>query len=154
LRRRVPTLLLVLSAGCGIGESSWDEVARARSPDGLRDAVLIESNGGATTSFGYEIFVVPHAQQVRHGAAGSLASLYAATRNEQAYGVNLQWLAPDTLAVEYLTAREAVGHHSAIADPLDQVHIVLRSGVRDSSAPAGGMLYNREQGSPSRPNDR
>jgi hypothetical protein len=35
------------------GEPSKDEVARNTSPTGKVDAVLLETNGGATTSFGY-----------------------------------------------------------------------------------------------------
>src|SRR5258705_13961034 len=37
--------------------ASQDEVSRVPSPDGRVEAVLIETNGGATTSFGYRILV-------------------------------------------------------------------------------------------------
>lgn len=45
---------VLLLAGCldipgGGSPTSWLEVARAPSPDGRLDAVLIEQNGGATT---------------------------------------------------------------------------------------------------------
>ena len=45
----------VLSFAC----SSGDEVARVPAPSAQVDAVLLEWNGGATTSFGYEVFIVP-----------------------------------------------------------------------------------------------
>jgi hypothetical protein len=41
--------------GCGL--VSRDEVARVISPDGRLEAILIETNGGATTAFGYEIWL-------------------------------------------------------------------------------------------------
>jgi hypothetical protein len=49
-------IALALLAGCSL--VSRDEVARVASPDGRVEAVLIETNGGATTSFGYEVHVV------------------------------------------------------------------------------------------------
>ena len=54
MRLFVVILSLLLSA-CGI--ASEDEVARVTSPDGRVEAVLIETNGGATTSFGYKVLV-------------------------------------------------------------------------------------------------
>ena len=154
LRRWESVGLLLLLTACGRSDVSWDEVARVQSPDAARDAVLIERNGGATTSFGYEVFVVPRDHAVKKGATGALASLYAATRNAQAYGVNLRWQARDTLAVEYLSARDAVVHDSALTRRRDAVRVVLRPGVRDPDAPSGGMRYNIGHPNTSRPNDR
>ncbi|MBL8397465.1 MAG: hypothetical protein JNL84_04855 [Candidatus Accumulibacter sp.] len=52
----VGTVLLLAWFFSGlIGEPSKDEVARVVSPSGNIDAVLFETNGGATTSFGYEV---------------------------------------------------------------------------------------------------
>lgn len=81
-----------------VGEPSRDEVARVLSPSGRVEAVLFETNGGATTSFGYEVFVV------KRGAkpSGSPAVfLNGAVRNPSAYGVNLKWSSPDSITVEY-----------------------------------------------------
>lgn len=153
--RSICSMLVVAAAiGCDTGGWSWDEVARVRSPDGSRDAVLIERNGGATTSFGYEVFVVPHGAPVHEGAPGTVASLYAATRNAQSYGVNLRWLPGDTLSVEYLRAREALTHDAALSRRQDRLRVVLRAGVEDAGAPSGGMQYNREHSSPGSPGDR
>ena len=56
---------------------SKDEVVRAVSPSGTVDAVLLETNAGATTSFGYEIYILEHGAQ----PSGSPAVfLYGATR--------------------------------------------------------------------------
>jgi hypothetical protein len=153
--RQFGAILLVASVvGCDTGGWSWDEVARVRSPDGSRDAVLVERNGGATTSFGYEVFVVPHDAGVAEGTPGTVASLYAATRNGQAYGAKLRWLAGDSLAVEYLRAREALIHEQALVRREDRLRVVLRAGVEDASAPSGGMQYNLEHPGSDRPNGR
>ncbi len=122
-----------------VGEPSSDEVARVASPSGKVDAVLFETNGGATTSFGYVVYAVEHGAQ----PAGSTAmSLYGAVRNQSAYGANLKWLSPDSIAVEYLSA-ESTMITTPTAFVGDQViHFFAREGIADNAAPAGGMLYN------------
>lgn len=72
--------------GCG-PVISRDEVARMSSPDGRLDAIVFETNGGATTSFGYKVEVAKKGS--RSGTEG--ANLYGAVRNAQAYGVNIRW---------------------------------------------------------------
>lgn len=69
-----------------VGEPSKDEVARVVSPSGKVDAVLVEINGGATTSFGYEVYVVERGAQP---SGSPTVSLYGAVRNQHAYGANL-----------------------------------------------------------------
>jgi hypothetical protein len=123
---------------------SRDEVARAAAPSDRVEAVLVERNGGATTSFGYAVFLVPSDQSTRRGR--HVASLYGAVRNENAYGVNLRWENEHTLALEYLRAR-----HAALTDTTATVNgavvrVVLRDGIEDPTAPAGGMLFNVRAG--------
>ena len=112
-------IALTLLAGCGL--VSRDEVVRVASPDGRVEAVLVETNGGATTSFGYEVHVVEKGRP----AGDRVAWLYGAGRNAQAYGANLKWTGENELVIEY-------------------IKVSLRSGVNDPTAPAGGMLYNLE----------
>ncbi len=59
------------------GEWSFDEVARASNSNANVDAVLVETNGGATTSFGYEVFVLPRGQKPKR-SDHVVASLYGA----------------------------------------------------------------------------
>jgi len=131
--------LACLSA-CLSSDWSHDEVARAASPDHSVDAVLVETNGGATTSFGYEVYVVPSGAPSSGGV--EVASLYAAARSDSAYGVNLRWTDPNHLIIEYLEARiDTVLRPTAQIGPT-QVAVSLRPGVPDPTAPGGGMLHN------------
>ena len=144
-RSLVFSILLALF-GCMNGPSH-DEVARVRSPDGKVDAVLIESNGGATTSFWYDVYLVSSG---RKPSNDSVAYLYGAARNANAYGVNLKWQAADTLVIEYLSARDAKQTSSVVRRGEQDIQVVLRQGITDPKAPPGGMLYNQR----GRPHDR
>jgi len=135
--------VVVINAGCFsiAGELSRDEVARITSPGGNVDAVLVETNGGATTSFGYEVFLVPEGGVYDSGVKS--ASIYGAVRNEQAYGVNLRWYDAETLYVEFLEAKSEPIVQSPVTVDNREINIRLRSGIIDEKAPPGGMLYNR-----------
>jgi hypothetical protein len=134
-----PVILLVLLLVIA-PSASEDEVARVPSPEGRFEAVLVETNGGATTSFGYEIHVVPTAGKPNGSPA---ALLYGAVRNESAYGVNLKWESPNRLAVEFLQAKSVELKASELSVAGREVQVALRPGTVDPSAPAGGMLYNQ-----------
>jgi hypothetical protein len=142
----VLTSTLLFEAGCfrnPAGEWSWDEVTRVTSPSGEIDAVLVEGNGGATTSFGYEVFLVKSGK--KHDSGVHAAWLYGAVRNKHAYGVNLKWIEPQVLSVEYLRSKG----ERLVANPVqingDDFEIRLNSGIEDPQAPSGGMLYNLQK---------
>jgi len=108
------------------------------------DAVLVETNGGATTDFGYLVYVVARgAPTPKHG---EVAWLYGAGRSTRAYGANLKWESESRLVVEYLDAKQAEVQSERLVVGADTVVIALRRGVTDSIAPTGGMLYNLEKG--------
>lgn len=134
---------LLLSACAG-----HDEVARVTSPNGAVDAVLVESDAGATTGFWYDIYLVPRGKP--WSRARSAAWLYDARRSEQAYGVNLVWTEADTLEAQFSQAAQTRLHQPVATVAGHRVRVVLRPGFTDSSAPPGGMLYNRR----GRPHDR
>ena len=134
--------LPVMSACLGF-DWSHDEVARVPSPDQRVDAVLVETNGGATTSFGYEVYVVPAGAPYSRGA--KVASLYAAVRSDRAYGANLRWADPKHLLIEYREAQIDTLLRPAAQVAGAQIVVELRPGVSDPSAPGGGMLYNLER---------
>ncbi|MBK9164668.1 MAG: hypothetical protein IPM21_12330 [Acidobacteria bacterium] len=127
-------------------DASFDEVSRVPSPDGQVDALLVETNGGATTSFGYSVFVVPKGVRLKsRDDKYIVATLYGAVRSKSAYGANLNWPARDRLSIEYLDAKSAKVLNSRIIFADYHVSVELNKGIEDSSAPAGGMLYNLEK---------
>jgi hypothetical protein len=136
-------VVLILALGC-FG-ASRDEVARTRSPDGAIDAIVVETNGGATTSFGYEIDLA----QAGRGlwSARRVAFLYGAGRSANAYGVNLRWTRPDALAVEYLDAKAAKLEVPLVSIAGRSISVALAQGIEDRNAPPGGMLYNLRKAS-------
>jgi hypothetical protein len=120
---------------------SEDEVSRVASHDGRVEAVLVETNGGATTSFGYEVHVVEKGRLT----GNQVAWLYGAGRNANAYGVNLKWTGDNELVLEYLEAREQTLKQASVNVADRTITVSLRNGVDDPNAPAGGMLYNLER---------
>jgi hypothetical protein len=139
MRNIIICFLFCVFAVTGCGAVNKDEVARLTAPSGQIDAVLLETNGGATTSFGYEVHMV------KTGAKpvdSPMVVLYGALRNDNAYGVNLRWESDSVLAVEYLTAKSTSLMSSRASVEGHAVNLVLRPGVADPAAPAGGMFYN------------
>jgi hypothetical protein len=131
-------VVLILPLAC-FGPSR-DEVARTRSPDGVIDAIVVETNGGATTSFGYEIDLARAGGGVL--SARRVAVLYGAGRSAHASGVNLRWIGLDVLAVEYLDAKSAKLEVPLVSIAGRSISVALAEGIDDPHAPPGGMLYN------------
>ena len=130
--------LLALTGCSGLtGLSSRDAVASAASPDGRIRAILLETNGGATTSYGYEIEL--HSALQGGEMPVPVGTLYGAVRSACSYGLNLQWLSSDELAVEFLEADKVVLPDKAVVSG-KTVRITSRAGVSDENAPCGGML--------------
>jgi hypothetical protein len=135
----LPAAALTISCGLLV---THDEVARTTSPSGDADAVLVESNGGATTSFWYDVYLV---EPGAHWDAGEhVAYLYGAVRSSSAYGVNLRWTGPTSLTIGYLRADKARLEETSLRVAGKTRRIALRPGMVDNDAPPGGMLYNLE----------
>ena len=133
-------LITVTTVACFTFDLSRDEVSRVTAPGGALDAVVVETNTGATTSFGYEVHVVPTGASTREEA--HVARLYAAVRSDSAYGVNVRWLKADELRIQYLSADNASLKDSVVAVGSHRVRVSLDSGITDSLAQKGGMLWN------------
>jgi len=119
---------------------SHDEVARVTSPDGLIDAVLVESNGGATDPFWYDVYLVP--KGLPYSNSASAVYLSNASRNADADGADLRWETPLRLEVRFLQADKATVRNTPTNVAGRQITVVLGPGISDASAPSGGMLYN------------
>ena len=134
-------LLLFAMSGCHVGvpDASVNEVARVISPDGQVDAMLTESNGGATTSFGYVVALASRDGSQRH----QVADLHGATRSSQAYGVNLRWASADRLDIDFFSSKTPPTLYSPVTVGGRRITVTLHNGVIDTEAPTGGMLHNQ-----------
>lgn len=135
----IAAVMLALALRVDHPKQTRDVVARVASPDVSVVAVVYELSGDAKSSFNYQIEVVADGQVQR------VAELSGAMRNDRAFGVNPVWVNKDELSIQYLTAQgqnlvanevTVGGHH---------VRVTLQGGVRDDTAPAGGMLFNLQQ---------
>ncbi len=131
--------VLILCLGCNV-PLRVGEVARVASPSGRLEAIVIEANTGPKASSSYDVFVVPSGQD--HNQGIHVASLYAASRNRTAFGVNLKWGGPGELAIEYLEASAAEIMKATADIEGEQVQVKLRDGIEDPAAAPGGMLDN------------
>jgi hypothetical protein len=129
--------LFALSGCLFSGEPSREEVARSKSPDGKVLAILLETNRGATTSFGYEVELRPASAQSEEGVVA--ANLYGAVRSGCAYGVNLRWTSPTELGLEFMEA-DQIKVTSEVQVGANTIKVAATPGVTDESAPCGGML--------------
>lgn len=128
--------MMIMLVAC-VASTARDEVNSAPSPDGQVNAVLFETNGGATTSFGYDVEL-----HDRHGASFTVARLYGAVRNAHAWGVNLRWTEGDSVTIEYLSAKREWHINNPVQIGGRSYRVTVLSGIEDPNAPSGGMLYN------------
>lgn len=117
------------------------EVARTASPLPGLDAVLFETNGGATTSFGYDVYVVTAGHLVQRSDR-PVASVYGAHPSRFAPGVNLRWHDADLLIAEYLHAYSVEQPKPTVRIGNRTVRIELRDGIDVTSTPTGSMERN------------
>jgi hypothetical protein len=138
MHRTVVLIPLLFLLGCGelFGEPSIDEVAWAKSPNGRIYAIVSETNGGATTSYGYLVELHPSDYQGEKPVSAGV--LDGAARSECANAVNLRWVDDDTLAIRfYDTKRTDIPEAVTVGDR--RIRIIAQSGVNDAAAPCGEM---------------
>jgi len=123
-----PVILLVV-----LLRPSSDEIATIESPNGEILAKLIEVNGGATTSYGYEVYL---SSKNSYFDTEKVAFLYGALKNKSAYGVNLVWVGNEQLHIEYLTAISAELIQSKWSSYTGNVTIIIKPGVKGNSIPS------------------
>jgi hypothetical protein len=138
MRRVLWAIVLVLVAGCG----SRHEIARTPSPDGTLDAVLAEVVGAPES---YEVYVVRRGATL--GRSPALVSLEGVAKSGEASGASLRWLAPETLAVEYLSAKAVKLNASETRLDDRSIRIVPRP-LTGEAAPGGASESHGTPGSP------
>ncbi len=92
-------VVLVFVTGCG-----WSkvEVQRVASPSGELEAVVIEEDGGATTSKGYAVYIV---ERGNAELGDHCAYIYGARLSENDYGISIEWSAEDHLEIHFIRAK-------------------------------------------------
>jgi hypothetical protein len=96
-----------------------EEIARARSPDSLVDAVLIRSSsGGATTGFGYEVYVVPAGAPCKPGEE--------VMRADQTENIALHWVSAKLLRIEFDDARIFHFENFWISEAVENFNYVVK----------------------------
>lgn len=97
---------ICLLSGCFNIAGDWHivEHARLKSPDGLVDAVLVEGDAGATTSFTYAVFIVPSGTKFDEKSEWfeSGQTLFTADKERN---LQLVWREPKVLEVKFEKAR-------------------------------------------------
>ncbi len=122
-----------------VGEPNNDEVARVISPNGAFDAVLFETNGGATSHLVTTFMSLNMVRRQRtlplfHSMAPFGIKAHTAP-------ISNGWH-PDLVAVEYLSAKSSKIKMPVVSVRNQAIRLVARDGVADNTAPSGGMLYN------------
>lgn len=145
----VLTVLLALVVGSAIlfvaviyifGSAMVSEVdvATIHSPDDRILAIVEETNGGATTSFGYNVYLRSNSWL---GFRKKAASLYGAVRSECAYGVDVVWKSPTEVEIRYLNVRYSPSVLQSLSIAGQVIDVGVVSGVENPSAPCGGMEH-------------
>ncbi len=86
-------------SGCffGGGLCSYEEISRVKSPDSFVDAVLVQSNCGATTPYGYLLCIVP--------TGGKYKKDEYLLNADHVDGLEIHWRQPKLLEIRYREAR-------------------------------------------------
>ncbi len=134
MRRLLAVAGAMVLAGCSA--DSAEQVSWADSPDHQVHAIVAETNGGATTSYGYRVDLHPAGHQGERPVAAGF--LYGATRSGCSYGVDLRWRDPRTLEIRYRVA-ERVDVPASVTVGDRRVRLVVRSGVVNDAAACGAM---------------
>jgi hypothetical protein len=112
------------------------DVATIYSPDNETIAIIEETNGGATTSFGYSVYLKANSVI---GFRRKAAALYGAVRSECAYGVDVVWRNPEKVEIQYLSSKLDPDYAESLLVGTKLIGIELVPGVGNPSAPCGGM---------------
>ena len=131
-------VVALLLAACT--ETSF-EASRVTSPDGALDAVVLESDQGATTAYTYTVCIVDRGRSCTNRAA--VAQFYDASRSKAAFGVDTAWQSPHQLIVTYLRAREARRLLSKDSSA-KAVDVRFQSGTQNEAARRGPMVQIHE----------
>jgi hypothetical protein len=115
---------------------SKTDVATIFSPDNETIAIVEETNGGATTSFGYNVYLKANSVS---GDRRKAAALHGAVRSECAFGVDVVWRNPEKVEIRYLSSKSEPDYAESLLVGTKAIDIELVTGVTNPSARCGGM---------------
>jgi hypothetical protein len=133
----VAVLALVVLGACA-PDAERIEVLRVPAPDGVVDAVVVQSSAGAGSPFGYALALTPAGCPAD---GDPVLRVVGATRSASAAGVAVSWVGPRAVRVAWLDARFRDPDVDLLVAPTPggPVTVVSGGGEADPRAPAGGM---------------
>ena len=127
----IPFALLLFSCnGAAREERAW-----ANSPDGRTHAILIETNGGATTAFGYLVELHPSDHQGQKPVR--VADFYRVV-SDCDYGLDMRWADANTLVLRLRSVSQRHVDNSASVGG-KAVRVIVQTGVGDPTDPCSEM---------------
>ena len=129
------TVALFVASAC----ASRDIAHVATTPTGEFEARVIEVNPGATSTMIYEVHIVPASEWTTEQTR--VAMLVRATRNRDAYGVNVRWQGERHLQIQYFQADDVEIDRRPTRRGVT-FEVVAIAGVVDDTAPPGAMVKN------------
>ena len=135
MRSMMVPFALLLSC-CNIaGDSDREERAWANSPDGRTHAILIETNGGATTAFGYLVELHPSDHQGQEPVR--VADFYR-VESDCEYGLDMRWADANTLVLGIRSASQMhVDKSASVGGKI--IRVIIETGAGQSADPCRGM---------------
>lgn len=100
----IAVLALLSASACASFEWVYEEKDRSTSPDQMVDAVIVEGNGGATTSFVYWVYIVPKGLKFDKDAT-SFDRDRAVFSGDHFADFKVVWKEPKLLEIKYKQAR-------------------------------------------------
>lgn len=89
--------IIFLSNGCNDNSvCSQKEISRKSSPDNIVDALVVQENCGATTSYSYKVYIVPN------GEKPSNNFVFLSDKTDK---LEVSWLSSKSLSITYAKAR-------------------------------------------------
>jgi len=130
-------LLPLLLGSCNLtGNVSSEERAWTASPDGQTHAILIETNGGATTAYGYLVELHPSDHQGEKPVRA--AKLYRVASDCE-FGPAIHWRDADTLTVGFETAQQ-IQVNEEVTVGRKKIHVIVDRTLGDPAKPCKGMI--------------
>lgn len=134
--RKMIILAGLLLSSCDItGDVGHEERAWAASPDGRTHAILTETNGGATTAYGYLVELHPSDHQGQEPIR--VADFYN-VGSDCEYGLSMRWRDANTLVLAINSADQM---HVAPSADVGGKHIrmIVQTRTHASPEPCQGM---------------